>query len=547
MTTALAVASVAHAQQSGVVSKTTSSPAIIESGGYVRLEVALTTTSTDKVITFNSACPKRPLWGIELKDLLSGSRNLALGVSITAPGMAALEFTPVAVDKKSSGILGMTKTCDVMIDQMRYLSPAYYVRSYADQQFTVAPTYKQTTAANPGLSSTIDAALSLALKLAAVPAATALPYQDQVRSVLGQVSVSGNERFPKHPVIKAGAVPADTEFEWRTDGLFTAKDKSKPLDVILIARLIPVATLIPDPPAASGSKTIWSISDVLSSPFAANLSPGVNPGGTLGSYILASAATDLANYRKAATKNEASNSCDPILTRIQAMGLSDRDAALLMWAVTHDRPPIAVDSFDIDNLSCLADAWRFAPPEVVAMRDTIPLEAKPVALPGTSPTVKQMKALTQVDEAFAIFFKTTVWAERRKAGVTLFKYPTQYVDAGGLLFDASSSLENVDQWLALHTSATPVADRVGCYTYIPAVDTTGKSVMLAVADMSAGRSALQALLIVTFANVPGNDDAKIESVKVSPTVSAGHKSRILTANGTQCSTGGYKPALVFGN
>ncbi|MFO6430284.1 hypothetical protein ACLBKT_09395 [Erythrobacter sp. W302b] len=540
----------ANAQNAASVSTDAPLAANIERGGYVRLEVTLTTTATDKVMIFNSACPKQSLWGIDLKELLSGSNNVTMGVSITSPGMGALEFTPLSIDRKSSGFLGSNKTCDVMIDQMRYLSPAFYVRSYEQQQFTVAPTYKQTTSANPGLSATIDTALSIALKLAAVPAEIAAPYQGQVKNVLGQMSVSNNERFSKHPIIRPGPVPADAEFQWRTNGLFTAKDKSTPLDVILTARLIPVATLIPDPPAASGGSPVWDVSDVLSSPFAANLSPGVNPGGTLGSYISSTAATDIANFRKAATKSEASNSCDPILARVQAMGLSDRDEGLLMWAITHDRPPAAVDSFDIDNLSCLRDAWRFAPTEVVATRDTTepaPPTPKPVVTPGVPATVKQMKAATQIDDSFAIFFKTTVWKERRKIAAGLFRYPVQYTDAGGLIFDSSSALDNVDQWLALHTDATPVVERIGCYTYVAAADPAGKSVMYAVADMMPGKSATQALLTITFANVPSTEDAKIEAIDVTPSISADQKAKIQTANGAKCSASGYKPELVFGS
>lgn len=538
VTSALFSANVANAQQTAIAS---APGAVIERAGYVRLEVTLATTSNDKIITFQSACPKRSLWGIDLKELLSGSKHVTLGVAITSPLMGPLEFTPVSIDKKVSGFLGTNKSCDVMIDQIRYLSPAYYVRSYENQQFTVAPTFKVTNAVNPALQATIDTAVSFALKLSAIPAESAAPYQDQLKTLLGQVAVSGNESFPKHPIIRPGPVPADSEFEWRTVGLFTPKDHSAPLDVVLIARLIPQPTLVSDPPAGADGKVGWTPTNVLSSPFAANLTPGVL-GGTLGIYISAAVPNDLANFRRASTKTEASNACDPIQTKVQSMGLSDRDSALLMWAITHDRPPSGVDTFDLDNLQCLAHAWTFAPSEVLATRDTTP---KDEPAPGAPPTVKQMQAATQIEDAFAIFFKTTVWAERRKIGAALFKYPARYVDADGLLFDSSSSLENADQWLALHTAATPVADRVGCYTYVPAANSSGNSVMYAIADMVSGGSAPQALLTTTFANVSGNDDARIDSLEVATVVSADQKAKILATHGGQCPSG-YKPAIIFG-
>jgi hypothetical protein len=519
---------------------------MIERGGYVRLEVTLTTTVDDKTITFSDACPKQSLWGIDLKSLLSGSKNVTLGVSIASPGLDAIEFTPVAIDKKRSGLLGLSKSCNVMIDQMRYLSPAYFVRSYENQQFSVAPTFTQVNGVNPGLAATIDTALSIAAQLASVPVETAKPFQASVKSALGQVAVSGNEKLPKRPLIKLGPVPADTDFQWQTKGLFTVKDAEKPLDVVLTARLIPVATLIPDPAPDAAGQVKWSVSDVLSSPFAANLAPVAIPGGTLRSYVSTVSNTDLANFHISATKTEASNSCDPILTRIRAMGLSDRDAALLIWAVVHDRAPAAVSTFDIDHLDCLKDAWQYAPTSVVASRVTAPPVAKPVATPGRPTTVKRMKATTQVDDAFAIFFRTSIWTERRKVGTALFHYPAQYKDTGSLLFDATSDLENVDQWLAIHTAATPIADRIGCYTYVPAADASGKSLMYAVAEMVAEKASPQALLLVTFANVADGDDAQIESIEVTASVSDEQKGKILAANGSLCSSG-YKPALVFGN
>jgi hypothetical protein len=311
----------------------------------------------------------------------------------------------------------------------------------------------------------------------------------------------------------------------------------------LIARLVPTATLIPDPPPGPDGKIVWTPANVLTAPFATNLVPG--SAGTLGSFMTTAVPGDITNYRAATTKDAASNACDPILAKVQTMGLSERDQALLMWAVTHNHPSPNLTKFDVDNLQCLDAAWTLAPPELKASRETTAPVITPAPSPGVPPTSKQMKIAIELDDAFAVFFKTGLWTERRKFGASLFRYPAKYADADGLLFDSSSTLDNVDQWLALHTASTPIADRVGCYSYVPATDSSGKSVMYAIADTVAGRSAPQALLIATFGNVSGNADPKIETLEVTASVSPGQKKAILQAQGGQCLSG-YKPALVFG-
>ena len=112
--------------------------------------------------------------------------------------------------------------------------------------------------------------------------------------------------------------------------------------------------------------------------------------------------------------------------------------------------------------------------------------ATPPPSPGVPPTTKQMQAATQIDDAFAVFLKTTLWAERRKIAAGLFSYPTKYDDANGLLFDSASTVENADQWLDLHVAPTPMASRVGCYTYLPATGPSGKSMMYAIAETVPG-------------------------------------------------------------
>lgn len=61
VTTVLVRMSPANAQLSGDLGGKATSAANIERGGYVGLEVTLTTTAANKLMAFNTACPRRLL------------------------------------------------------------------------------------------------------------------------------------------------------------------------------------------------------------------------------------------------------------------------------------------------------------------------------------------------------------------------------------------------------------------------------------------------------------------------------------------------------
>lgn len=524
-------------------------PAQIAENDYVQLEVTLTLSTTTKTLTFNTFCPKQSLWGIDLKSLLGGAKHIVLGVNISGPNIAPMTFTPLTIDKKSSGPLGLNKSCDVSIDQIRYLSPLAYVRSHKDEPFNIAPSYSETTTVNPGVIDTIEAVLTETAKLAKIPSETAKPINDGLAKQLGQIAVNHKETLAKHLVITPGPVPADSDNQWRTTGLFSDGKNVTPVDVILTARLIVKPTMIPDPAAGAGGLVRWSTSDVLTTPLDLG---GSNPGGTIGSYV-ESRIPEIATFRTAPTIGEAFNACETVRRRVREVvgGMSDRDEGLLMWALTHDSGPHApVTQFQVDNLHCLQDAWRFVPAEVLATRVLAepppPLPPTPPAPPTSPPTTKQMKQTTQIDDAFALFFKTANWPERRKFGDILFGYPLTYTDVKSALFDSSASVMNVDQWLAYHTAPVPVAARIGCYTYIPASGDAGSSVMYAIADTNGTGKLAQVLVIATFANVAANGDAKIQALEVLDTITEAQRKQIRDANGTVCASG-YAPALAFGN
>ena len=79
-----------------------------------------------------------------------------------------------------------------------------------------------------------------------------------------------------------------------------------------------------------------------------------------------------------------------------------------------------------------------------------------------------MQTVTQIDDAFARFFIASAWQDRRRYADVLFAYPVTYSDASALILPNSATIENPDQWLALHTAESPYVGRIGCYTYVPA-------------------------------------------------------------------------------
>lgn len=220
-----------------------------------------------------------------------------------------------------------------------------------------------------------------------------------------------------------------------------------------------------------------------------------------------------------------------------------------MWAVTHSRPPVALRRDQVDNLYCLGDSWNNVPAPLRETRVPPPPPPQPSTPPpsvGVPPTTKRMQAATQINDAFARFFVVPNWTDRRGYAESLFAYPAAYADPKSVLMAGNTTLANPDQWLALHTSGTAIARKVGCYAYIPSTAAGQRSLMYAVAEPApagAGSSA-QVLLIATFADSPSEVDAKIDRLEVSDSITADQRDQITRANpGGQCSSG-WAPRLL---
>jgi hypothetical protein len=537
LTTSLWLEPVNAQQRLGTVSP--SNAETITPDGYVRLEVQVGLTGSRGPTQFNS-CPREKLWDLNVTDLLEGAKQVSLGITLSGPLVPQLVMTPVSIQRTRSGPFGMGRRCEVSVDLIRYASPAVSVRRHTGASFTVSPTYTQTNTVNPGVITTVNAAAGLAARLGGVPAETAQPFQATLQSMLSAVSVGHRETVTRHLLIQSGPAPGGDEFSWVAHDAFPSRGGNAAADLVIRARLVPIASLVEVPQASGDGRRLWTPTLVLSSSFGAGLTPGLNPAGTLLGYIEGVAGTELNNYRTAANSSAAAVACDSLKGKIDAIGLSTGDAALVMWALTHDRPPRGVTPLDIDNMNCLRDAWERVPAEVLASKT-------PQALPQPAqvpPTTRQMQAVTQIDDAFARFFVTPTWQDRRRYAETLFAYPATYSDPRGLVLPGSTTLSNPDQWLALHTAETPYLEKVGCYTYVPATRgaADARSVMYAIGDLvGAGR---EVLLTAVFANGAGEADAKIVSLSVSEVISDEQRAVIRANRANQCASG-YAPAVIF--
>jgi hypothetical protein len=503
--------------------------------GYVQLEVRLSVSGAAGPMTFNF-CPDENLWKVDLKSLLAGAKQVTVGITITDPNLQKLSLTPFSVVQQRSGPFGWNRHCTVNVDEVLYDSPIVSVRRHRGRSFAVSPSYGQSTNVNAGIIDTTKAAVGLATGFAGVPVETATAATTQVANLLNGIAVANTEVDTRYLQIKDGPIPDPALTTWVAKGAVGGGKGSPVRDLTVTARLVPIDSLIPP----TGSPPGWTTTSVMTAPYAI-LDTAVNPTETIGGHMQAIDHQDIDSFATAATAQAASIACAAIKSKVDPLGLSLHDSALLMWALTHENPPAAVSSYDIDRMQCLKDSWANVPPAILATKVTAP--PTPPKPAGAAPTVRQMQAATQIDNAFAIFFVAPTWTQRKGIAGALFSYPVTYTDPKALLLPGSTQVANLDQWLELHRDETPIAKRIGCYTYVPSAKTGDKSIMYAIADVPTG--AKQVVVTASFANAAPGADAQIDSLSVDDAVNDQERALMLAAqSGGHCESG-YTPALLF--
>jgi len=369
-------------------------PRIVD-GEYVRLEVSLKLGSGGPM-HFLSSCPKSGVWAVDLKSMFGSSDHAVLGTAISGPQVPKMVLTPLTVDRKATGFLGLGRSCEVDLDQIRYASPVLSVGRHHGEQFSVAPSFSETRAANPAIGDTVKTAIGIATRLAGVPAEAAAPYQREVLDLLSAVRVESKETLGKALVIETGPVPADSENQWIVPGLFRNRQTGRPEDLVLTARLVPIPTLMPTPPPGPAGSPGWSVSYILASRF--DPDPSSSGAGSFGSYAGSKLASSISDLAQSQSVEAAGNACNALKQQVDDLGLSNRDVVLVMWALTHRFTPRApLTAGQLDHLGCLEDTWAFAPPEVAALRraDVPPLPD------AAAPSIREMRVAAELGDAFA--------------------------------------------------------------------------------------------------------------------------------------------------
>ena len=520
--------------------------------GYVRLLVAVYAPGNQTNTAMNQ-CPKQGIWGIDLTNITEGDNHTTFGVKITDPGVTTpVTVIPLDFTKTASGFLWLSSDCNLKVDLVRYISPLYFVGSARDRQFSITPTYATNDALNPNLQAELNAAVGAATALAGVPAATAAPYMEFLKTNLANAKVATAVSFIQHPTIRSG--PAMEVLTWTVEGAIRKTRTAPARDIVLIAQLVPVATIVPHADGAA-----WLPGAVLRSKFDVNVPGAAAPtDGTLGGYISTIASAELVAYTSA-TDAAANVACGALSRKIAAMGLSDRDSALAVWAEARQRVILTNSTSEtVDNLTCLDDYW----PELVkagVSRTPKPPQGSP-EVAGKPPSVAQMKMTTDIDSAFPMFFVSPLWDDQVAYADKIFVYPVAFGDAAAATMRGSTTINNSDGWTRNQFQRDqPMLAQVGCFAYFDlnedstnfAKSQGARSLMMAIGRVAPNGLSFadkEVAILATFANAPGGDRPKIEKLDILPTLTPEARGAMLAPLGsaTHCASG-YRPQLLFGN
>lgn len=517
---------------------------VIGTDDYVQLRMVVYVAGQGNSVKLDK-CPEAKLWDFDLKGLFRGNSTLQLGVQVVAPVIPISTFIPLKVERESAGF---KKRCSVVLDVMRYRSPRYLARMYPNAQFNIHPTYTTTKLLDPVVQAALEKLSEAVVEASGVPAASAKIFLEPLSRGVPSTPVTNDVEVIRNLEIEPGKVRAPVEWVIPGDVLSAGKGQP-PLTVVLAAQLVAIAYIIPPPPAGSP----WQASSILGTAYKV---PGVAVvgDGTLRSYLSTVANSEIERYMSANTTLEANAHCAAMASKIDALGLSNRDAALTLWALAKRRVEGGKSTdAEVDNMSCLKSRW-----DVLARVDLKPTPLIPPAKPGVPPSSRQMKVTMEVDDSAQAFFTSANWDERRRMAPALFQYPVAYSDPAALAMRGSASMESHDSWLVNsydRTGETPVLAKFGCYTYFegsaahPFTEFAGQSVMLSFGETPAhgDQAAREVVVLMSFVPTVEGKDPHIDSVNVQDSISDETRAaaRKIWGQSTHCRSG-YRPRLLFG-
>ncbi|WP_084583865.1 hypothetical protein [Sphingomonas azotifigens] len=516
----------------------------LSNDGYAQLRVVIYIPDAQNDVALDQ-CPKHGIWDINLDALLAGNRQATFGLKITLPNNGTstfVDFTPFDLTKEKK-FLG--SKCNIKIDVLKYSSPIYYVRNNSNTNgtFDLAPNYHLSKKIDPQVQANVATAVSAASTLAGIPGPIATPLIKTMTNALSAASVDSTSIFVQHAVIQAGPVAAP--FTWSLTNSET--DVVGLPKMVLIAQLIPVDSII----TLDGQQT----SAVLRSPFRIGASPAaISTDGTIGDYVEKQFSSQVNAYQTAQA-GELNLACNNLAGSITGMGLSDRDAALVLWAETRWRVAAGKDQGStIDSLPCLSNMWHVIQP--LGLTPSPPPVPPPA--PGQAPTVAQMQIVTDVRTAFARFFVSPAWVDQNRYGSLIFAYPLQFNDPDAALLRQSKTAANGDGISVAEYREQALLETVGCYAYFDInADPTGyartfgaHSLMIAIGKIgqnggpSAGK---EVAIIASFNETPGGSTSKIAQMDVMTALPPSARQAMLRQLGGPVCDSGYRPQMLAGD
>jgi hypothetical protein len=507
---------------------------------YVQLRVALYVPGDSIVLDY---CPKGSIWGVDFDNLTKGDTVANVGVAIDAPSLPPIGLRPILFSRKSAGFLGWARDCELTADAIQYRSPLYYVHRNAGLEFAVSPSLTTASGLSPQIRATLKTAAKATMALSGVPAATAAPYLGVLDKGL-EGSIENRQQFTKHLFIASEQVRKP--IVWTAGNVLEHGKGGRNLDMVLVAQLVPMPAIVQRP----DDNGEWQPSYVLNSAFnvgANDIPPGDR---TLGGHVSRIATKELMEFSEAASEEAANIACNAVASRVESIGLSDRDAALTIWALAHRRSELGkATTAEVDEMRCLASRWPALSAAGITRRPPTP-SLEP-------PTLRQMKSTAEIDDQLAMFFRSSSWVEQRRYGEALFNYPLEYSDPASVVMRESTAVENVNGWLVNEFERDrPLLARVGCYAYFEApsaelpAKARGESTMMAIGEVEGSPPEMtrrEVLIRMSFSPTAKDVDPRISKVAVETEVPAGARASMLQALGSNSTCrSGYQPKLLFG-
>lgn len=512
-----------------------------DTGKYVYL---LATASTKDDIV-NSACPVGTvpiLNNLKIGELLSGDgdRSASLVLEIALPEASfpkvTLEVLKAEVDKSL-----FNSKCSFALHQINYVSPIFAMNRHSNKNFTVSlQTYKRKSLGGV-FQNSIDEILGGLEKLALVPA-DSLTLIGNVGKVAKTLANVDSTVVDKRDLLISPLTNNKGIHTWNLKKF----DRNVSSDIVISIKLMTKDNLF-EP--VSGQ---WSPANILQTSF---YSPVANSTQNVEGFLLASAGPEYTAFANATDINVAQGACPSLFTKVDRMGLTARDTAILKWSLIRGHQNLGHDP-KIDQLRCAEGIWSNLPatkasnnaaqvPDVFKPRNLVaPVTTRPASY-------AEMSSALEVGNAFALLFKHAAWQDRKPFAERLLARPHKWSDPDGIgvLRTTEARMEAGAEWLGHQWDlGRPLARNIGCYSYRGATDTDiGANQVLALGNFLTGEqgSEKEALVRVTFAAIPsdGSRPAQVDAVEVIGKPTGDQLTSIKLRHGSKCG-GEWAPALL---